>query len=54
MGLSGATATFQRTMDLVLSGLNFRLCLVYLVDVIVFLDTAERHMQRLKAVFEQL
>lgn len=36
MGLTGTTATFQRLMDLVLTGLNCVTCLVYLDDVIVF------------------
>src|SRR6218665_2490686 len=34
-GLCDATATFQRMMDIVLSGLNFEVCLVYLEYVIV-------------------
>lgn len=54
MGLCGATATFQRTMDLILSGLNFRTCLVYFDDVIVFSQSLEQHIQRLKEVFTRL
>lgn len=54
MGLSGATATFQRTMDLILSGINFSTCLVYLDDVIIFSDSPELHIQRLREVFTRL
>lgn len=54
MGLSGATATFQRTMDLILSGLNFVICLVYLDDVIVFSTTPQQHLDRLREVFNRL
>lgn len=54
MGLAGATATFQRTMGLISSGLNFSVCLVCLDDVIVFADSTERHLQRLRDVFGRL
>src|SRR6218665_1699199 len=53
-GLFNAPATFQRLMDIVLSGLNFEMCLVYLDDVIIFGDTPEQHLLRLGKVFERL
>src|SRR6218665_1787640 len=53
-GLCNAPATFQRLMDIVLSGLNFEMCLVYLDDVIIFGDTPEQHLLRLGKVFERL
>lgn len=54
MGLSGATATFQRTMDMILTGLNFSVCLVYLDDVIIFAQSPSQHIHRLKEVFTRL
>jgi transposase InsO family protein/predicted aspartyl protease len=53
-GLCNAPATFQRLMDIVLSGLNFEICLVYLDDVIIFGSTPEQHLDRLKQVFQRL
>lgn len=43
-GLSNAPATFQRLMDLVLAGLQWSECLVYLDDVIVLGHTFEEHL----------
>ena len=53
-GLSNAPALFQRLMDLVLSGLTWEICLVYLDDVIVFSETFEQHLERLTLVFNRL
>src|SRR5688572_30227604 len=53
-GLCNAPATFQRLMDIVLSGLNFEICLVYLDDVIIFGKTPEQHLDRLEQVFQRL
>jgi len=52
-GLTNAVATFQRLMDLVLSGLNFEVCLVYVDDVIVFSTTPEQHLERLEMVLKR-
>ena len=41
-------------MDMVLSGLAFEVCLVYLDDVIVFSSTMHEHFQRLTAVLTTL
>ena len=35
-GLCNTPATFKRLMELVLSGLNWKICLIYLDDVIVY------------------
>ena len=52
-GLNNAPATFQRLMDLLLSGLKWNSCLVYLDDVIIFVRTFEEHLFRLKEVFRR-
>jgi hypothetical protein len=54
MGLANAPSQFQRLMDLVLAGLNFEACLVYLDDIICFSKTFEQHLQRLGAIFDRL
>ena len=46
-GLCNAPSCFQKLMDCVLSNLNYKDCLVYLDDVIVFGETPEEHTQRL-------
>ncbi|XP_075908909.1 uncharacterized protein LOC142905723 [Petromyzon marinus] len=51
MGLHSAPATFQRLMELVLAGLQWDSCLIYLDDVIVFSRTFSEHIERLCAVF---
>ena len=51
-GLYNAPATFQRLVQNCLGELNLTYTLVYLDDVVVFLDTKEEHLKRLKAVLE--
>jgi len=41
-------------MDLALNGLNFNMCLVYLDDIIVYSSTVEKHLLRLKKLFDRL
>ena len=40
-------------MDLLLSGLKWNTCLVYLDDVIIYCRTFEEHLFQLKGVFER-
>jgi len=54
IGLCNAGATFQRLMDLVMTGLAFDVCLYYLDDVIIFSFTLEEHFQRLRMVLTRL
>ena len=53
-GLCNAPATFQRLMDLVLSGLQWSHCLVYLDDVIILGTSFYDHLSKLAVVFERL
>ena len=53
-GLANAPALFQRLMDLVLVGLTWEVCLVYLDDVIIMSETFDEHLCRLKTVFDRL
>ena len=52
-GLCGAPATFERVMELVLRGLRWERCLVYLDDVIVFGKTFEQALENLEEVFSR-
>ena len=51
-GLCNAPATFKRLMQNCLGELNLTYALIYLDDVIVFSQTEEDHLIRLRAVFE--
>ena len=53
-GLCNAPATFQRLMDMVMLGLNFEICLLYLDDIIVFSQDLPTHLDRLGALFSRL
>ena len=53
-GLCSATATFQRTMELALSNLQWSTCLIYLDDVVVFGKTFQEHLSRLEAVLARI
>jgi hypothetical protein len=53
-GLVNAPALFQRHMDLVLSGMNWNGCLVFLDDIVDYENTFEQHLERLSAVFQRI
>ena len=53
-GLTTAPSVFQRLMDLVLCGLTYLTCLVYIDDIIVFSRDFDDHVQRLQEVFDRL
>jgi len=53
-GLCNAPATFQRAMDMILAGVMWQICLVYLDDVIVFSRSPEDHLHHLNEVLTRL
>ena len=50
-GLTSAPATFERLMERVLKGLQWRTLLLYLDDIIVFSKDFHSHLERLEEVF---
>ena len=52
-GLSTAPQTFQRAIEIILSGLNFEICLCYLDDVIIYSENFEQHCMRLTTVLSR-
>ena len=50
-GLCNALATFQQLMQNCMGELNLIYCLIYLDDLIVFLQTVEEHLHQLHVVF---
>ena len=51
-GLCNAPPTFQRLMLNCLGKLNLTYCLIYLDDVIIFSQTEEEHLERMRVVFD--
>lgn len=54
MGLCNSGATFQRLVDVTLSGLAYDVCLAYIDDIIVFSKTLTEHLSRLESVLSRL
>ena len=54
LGLTNAPACFIRAMHLILRGLCWSDCLVYLDDIIVFGRTLQEHRERLSLVLSRL
>lgn len=53
-GLKGAPATFERLMEKVLAGLTWKVCLVYLDDIVVFSKTFDEHLNNLSEVCKRM
>jgi len=53
-GLTNAPATFQRLMEHCMADINFKKCIVYIDDIIVYSRSFEEHLERLEAVFARL
>jgi transposase InsO family protein len=54
MGLCNSGATFQRLVDVILSGLSYDICLAYIDDLLVFSRSLPEHLDRLKIVLGRL
>ena len=53
-GLCNAPATFEKLMEMVLGGLTWKTCLVYLDDIMVMGKTFEEHLTNLEEVFNRM
>ena len=53
MGLVNSPSLFQRTQDVILAGLQWEICLVYLDDIVVFSKDFSTHLKNLKEIFER-
>ena len=53
-GLRNAPAKFQRALDIILSGVRWQSCLIYLDDVIIFSRTTEEHLQHVDEILTLL
>ena len=53
-GLSNAPSTFQKLMEMVLAGLHWTTCPVYLYHIFIFSTTVEQHLSRLGDVLARL
>jgi hypothetical protein len=51
MGLAGSPATFERLMERVMRGLQWKIQLVYLDDIIVYSSTEKQHVENLEKQF---
>ena len=49
-GLCNDPATFQRTLDILLSGLRWKSCLVYLDDIIIFSNFEYEHLEHIEKI----
>ena len=53
-GLCNAGASYQRMMDVSLSGLPAERILAYMDDIVIFTKTFEEHLQSIETVFERM
>jgi hypothetical protein len=54
LGLRNAPATFQRAIEIIISGLKWRTCLVYLDDIIIYSNSREDHYHHVDEVLMTL
>jgi len=53
-GLCNAPTSFQRLMDILLSGLQWNTCLVYLDNILIYAKTYDQMLQRLTSILDKL
>ena len=53
-GLQNNPALFSRIMQYVLAGLNWKICINYIDDIIVFSKTLNEHLENLQIIFDRL
>ena len=53
-GLCNAPATYQRVMNLLLAGLTWQSCLVYIDDILIYSRDFKSHLNDLSIVLERL
>ena len=53
-GLRNATATFQRALDIIFSGVRWKNCLLYIENVVIFSKTEEEHFAQVSHVLTLL
>lgn len=54
MGITNAAPTFQRNMEIMLQGLLWKSCIIYIDDVIVFSDSFDDHLRHLEKVLQRM
>jgi len=54
MGITNAAPTFQKNMEMMLNGLLWGKCIVYIDDVIIFSETFEQHKKDIREVLERM
>ena len=53
-GLTSAPSTFSRLMEYVLRNLTYKICLIYLDDILIYSRTFDEHLTNLRQVFDRL
>jgi hypothetical protein len=53
-GLTNSPSTYQRMMEECLSDLHWKICCIFIDDVIIFGKTYEEHLDNLRLVFDRI
>ena len=52
-GLSNAANSFERLMEIVLFGLQYKLCVLYLDDILSYSSSVEKMIENLETIFQR-